>query len=98
MADGSADYELDYMPGDYSEMREGIAPPRLRAGEKAPGVVITLDDIVQQINHRLAGQTMRIKIVVEDSAGNDIFIQPFPHEVRWGESVDLHINLALEVS
>ena len=62
-----------------------------------PGVVITLNDLAEHVNARLAGQQMTMRLVVEDEAGNEVFIQPLPHKARWGEVVSIEVKLELEV-
>jgi hypothetical protein len=46
----------------------------------------------------LAGERLRVKIVVETEHGNEVMTQYLPQYVRWGQTVDIKATLEARIS
>lgn len=86
----------DYEPGDYSEMREGLAPPKTSGREVAGAEPTAAAGDLHAALKLLASRDLKLKVTVADAyTGEDLWVA-YPQGIyRFGERVTLHVDLAL---
>lgn len=93
----SGDYDFsDYKPGDYAELREGIAPPSRQ--DSAPGKSGVLNpptahEFLARLDEAARQTRFRAKLVVEDEHGRTIMYEYVPGYLSWGQTVEIKATL-----